>query len=93
MILLGLDHTDKSGVLNGTAPQPVTNKTLTKSIGRALHRPSFMPTPRLMLRLMLGEVANVITTGQRVLPQRAIEWGYNFRFPEVDGALGDVLGG
>ena len=50
-----------------------------------------MPTPTFGLRLMLGEVADVITTGQRVLPRKAFELGYAFRFPEIDGALADAL--
>jgi hypothetical protein len=69
----------------------VTNRKFSNSLGRALHRPSFMKTPRFMLRLALGEVANVITTGQRVLPKRALELGYAFKFPDIDGAIRNVL--
>jgi uncharacterized protein len=92
LILLGLDNPHASGPMNGTAPNPVTNKQLARALGRALHRPSFMPTPKFALRLMLGEVAGLVTTGQRVLPRKALEWGYTFKFPEIDGALRDVLG-
>jgi uncharacterized protein (TIGR01777 family) len=91
LILLGLDNPRASGPMNGTAPNPVTNKELAKALGRALHRPSFMPTPRLALRVLLGEVAGLVTTGQRVLPRKALEWGYSFKFPEIDAALRDVL--
>lgn len=91
LILLALDRRETAGVLNGTAPKPVTNKELARAIGRAMHRPSFMPTPRFALRVMLGEVANLVTTGQRVLPRRGLEFGYAFRFPEIDAALRDIL--
>lgn len=91
LFLLGLDHSQASGPLNGTAPSPVTNKAFAQSLGRALGRPSFMPTPTFMLRLMLGEVADVVTTGQRVMPRRPLELGYVFKFPDIDGALRDVL--
>ena len=50
-----------------------------------------MPTPGFMLRVMLGQVASVVTTGQRVLPRKALSLGYAFKFPEVDAALADVL--
>lgn len=92
LILLALDKPEATGILNGTAPNPVTNKGLAKALGRALHRPSFMPTPKFALRLMLGQVANLVTTGQRVLPRRAVEWGYQFKYPDIDAALKDVCG-
>src|SRR5262249_48902305 len=92
LILLALDDNRATGPLNGTAPQPVTNKEFAKALGRALHRPSFLPTPKLALRLMLGKVASLVTTGQRVLPRRALALGYSFKFADVDAALKDILG-
>jgi uncharacterized protein (TIGR01777 family) len=91
IFLLALENADAAGPINGTAPQPVTNRDFSKALGRALGRPSFMPTPGFGLRLMLGEVAEVITTGQRVLPRRAAALGYSFQFPTIDAALADVL--
>ena len=91
VFLLALDHSDASGPINGTAPHPVTNKDFARSLGRALHRPSFIPTPSIALRLMLGEVADVVTTGQRVLPKAAERLGYTFRFPHLEGALADLV--
>jgi uncharacterized protein (TIGR01777 family) len=91
VILLALDNEQAAGPMNGTAPNPVTNREMAKALGRVLHRPSFMKAPRFMLRLMLGEVADIITTGQRVLPRRALSLGYSFKFPEIEGALRDVL--
>jgi uncharacterized protein (TIGR01777 family) len=91
LILLALDSPEVRGPLNGTAPNPVTNKEFSRALGRALHRPSFLRTPKFMLRAMLGEVASVVTTGQRVVPKKALGLGYQFRFPGIDQALADVL--
>jgi uncharacterized protein (TIGR01777 family) len=91
ILLLPLDNRTACGPLNGTAPAPVTNKEFGHALGRALCRPSFMPTPGFALRLMLGEVAEIITTGQRVLPKRPQALGYQFKFPHIDAALADVL--
>jgi uncharacterized protein (TIGR01777 family) len=91
LILLALDDARGSGPLNGTAPNPVSNKAFSKALGRALGRPSFLPMPKLMLRLMLGQVASVVSTGQRVVPRKSLELGYAFKFPEIDAAMKDVL--
>jgi uncharacterized protein len=92
LILLALDHAQAQGPINTTAPQPVTNHEFARELGHVIHRPSFIPTPGFALRVMLGESAYVITTGQRVVPRRAQELGYTFRFPELQGALRDLLG-
>jgi uncharacterized protein len=91
IFLLALDKPSAAGPINGTAPNPVTNKDFSQALGQALHRPSFLPTPVFALRLMLGEVAEVVTTGQRVIPKRARELGYNFQFANVGAALSDLL--
>jgi uncharacterized protein (TIGR01777 family) len=91
IFLMALDNTSASGPINGTAPNPVTNKEFSQTFGQALHRPSFLPTPPFALRLMLGEVADVVTTGQRVIPRRALELGYTFRFASAGPALADIL--
>lgn len=93
ILLLALDDIRATGPFNGTAPQPVTNKEFSTALGRALHRPSFLPTPALALRVALGEVANIITKGQRVLPKRALELGYKFRFEKIDEALTEIFAG
>src|SRR5262249_4132071 len=93
LLLLALDNVQAAGPLNATAPSPVTNKQFSKALGRALHRPSFLRTPKFALRIMLGQVSAVITTGQRVLPSKALSLGYGFQFPEIEGALRDVLSG
>jgi uncharacterized protein (TIGR01777 family) len=81
-----------SGPVNLTAPHPVRNRELAKALGRALHRPSFMPAPEFMLRLALGEFADTLLTGQQVLPKRLLDAGFEFNFPTIEKALADLLG-
>ncbi len=76
-----------NGPVNAVAPSPVTMKQFCAALGRVLRRPSWLPVPEPALRLTLGELASVLTTGQRVLPGVAQQGGFRFRFPEVDGAL------
>ncbi len=92
LILWALDGSGVEGPLNATAPAPVRNRELAKALGRVLHRPSAIPVPVAALKLTLGELASVVTTGQRVLPRKAVDGGYAFRFPEVEGALRELVG-
>jgi len=91
LFLLALDRTEVTGPLNGTAPNPVTNRAFSRALGAALHRPSFLPTPAFGLRILLGQVAQVVATGQRVLPKVALQMGYQFKFPTIDAALANIL--
>jgi uncharacterized protein (TIGR01777 family) len=91
LLLFALDNAAAQGPINATAPNPVTNKEFARALGRALHRPAFLPTPGFGLRLMVGEVADVVLTGQRVIPRRALQLGHVFRFPTLDAALADIL--
>ena len=79
------------GAFNGTAPNPVDNRKFTRELGRALHRPAILPAPAPALRLLLGEAAQVLLEGQRVLPLRALALGFRFRFETVDGALRAIV--
>ncbi len=79
-----------SGPLNVTAPEPVTNRQFTKALGRTLGRPALMPAPAFALRIMLGEMAEIILGGQRVLPAKARELGFEFRYPSLEPALGAI---
>jgi uncharacterized protein len=92
LFLLALERAEAAGPINGTAPSPVTNRDFATALGHALHRPSFMPTPPFALRVMLGEVAGVVSTGQRVLPQRALALGFSHKYPTVDAALTQIVG-
>jgi uncharacterized protein (TIGR01777 family) len=79
------------GPFNGTAPHPVTMRTLAKTLGGVLHRPAVLPVPGPVLRLALGEGAETLLTGQRVLPARTQEADFTFAFPELEPALRDLL--
>ena len=83
---------DAAGPINATAPHPVTNRQFAKALGSALKRPALLPTPRFALRLVLGEFAHSIVTGQRVIPARALAGGYHFRYPELDIAFRGLFG-
>ena len=91
-LVFALDHVEFVGPINATAPNPVTNKDFSTALGKVLGRPSFLPTPGFALRIMLGEVSQVITQGQRVLPRKALAAGYAFKFTDVEAALRDLLG-
>ena len=80
-----------SGPVNGTAPEPVTNRELSRALGRALHRPALLPVPAAALTLLYGEMAQIVTTGARVLPAKPLVLGYEFRHPHLDEALGAAL--
>jgi hypothetical protein len=79
------------GPFNLTAPEPLTNRDFSRELGRALRRPSFAPAPGFVLKLVLGEMAEMLLTGQRVLPRRLLAAGYTFRFPTAAAALADLL--
>ncbi len=81
-----------SGPVNATAPHPVTNRHLAKALGHAMHRPSLMPAPGFALKIVVGEFADSILTGQRVLPARAQKDGYHFRYPEIEQAFRGIFG-
>jgi uncharacterized protein (TIGR01777 family) len=77
-----------TGALNATAPNPVTNAEFARALGRAMHRPAFMPAPAFALRLMLGEMADsLLLTGQRVIPAKATQSGFTFKYAQLDDAL------
>ena len=91
LLLWALEDAAVAGPLNATAPNPALNRDLARTIGRVLHRPSALPVPELGLRLLFGELSSVLTTGQRVLPKKAADLGFRFRFPELEPALRDLL--
>lgn len=91
MILAAIEQDSWSGPVNATAPDPVTNGELSRALGRALHRPALLPVPAAALHLLYGEMAQIVTTGQRVLPAKALVLGYEFRHPELAEALRSAL--
>lgn len=81
-----------AGVFNATAPTPVTNAELSRAIGRAIHRPSWIPVPPLALKIIVGPMANdALLRGQRVLPKRALEMGFRFQYPDIGPALENAV--
>jgi hypothetical protein len=81
-----------SGPVNATAPHPVTNRHLSRALGHAMRRPSLIPAPGFALKIALGEFADSVLTGQRVLPARAQKDGYHFRYPEIEQAFRGIFG-
>jgi uncharacterized protein (TIGR01777 family) len=90
--LAALDGPDWSGPVNAAAPTPVTNKEFSRALGRVLRRPAFAPVPALAIKALYGEMSEIVTKGQRVVPERALELGYTFAQPALEPALRDALG-
>jgi uncharacterized protein (TIGR01777 family) len=91
IVLAAIDSEQWRGPVNATAPQPQRNRDFSKALGRALHRPSLVPVPGAMLGLLYGEMAEIVTTGARVMPAKALVLGYEFRYPQLDSALRAAL--
>jgi hypothetical protein len=87
LIEWSLAHDQVAGPVNAVAPEAVTMNQLCKVLGKVLHRPSWLPVPAFALRLVFGELASFMTTGQRVTPKVALDGGYQFRYPRLDAAL------
>jgi uncharacterized protein len=86
-----LHHSEITGPLNLCAPNPVSNRELTKTIGQTMNRPSLIPMPEIVLRGLLGEVADTVLLGQYAVPKRLQDAGFAFKFPTIDDALRDLL--
>lgn len=87
-----VDTPGVTGPLNVTAPHPVTNAVFTRALGRAMHRPAFLPAPTFAIRIALGEMADAILASQRALPGVPLAHGYHFRYPEIDMAFRGIFG-
>jgi uncharacterized protein len=92
IVLASIDEQQWQGAINATAPEPQRNGDFSKALGRALRRPSFLPVPGAALELLYGEMAEIVTSGARVLPAKALVLGYRFRHPKLDAALRAALG-
>lgn len=86
-----LQHGEISGAVNLCSPEPVRNSELGKAIEKVMHRPSFMPAPGFMIRLMLGEFSSVVLKGQRVIPRRLLDAGFKFQYPYIEDALKSII--
>ena len=92
ILLWALDNEAARGPINATAPNPVTNKDFSKQLGKALNRPAIAPIPGFAIKAIRGpEFGQVLTEGQRVYPRNATENGYEFKQPELEGALANLL--
>jgi uncharacterized protein len=93
LVRWGIATAALSGPVNVTAPHPVTNAEFAQRLGRAMHRPSLLPTPTLALRLLLGEMADgLLLSGQRAVPARALAADFVFRYPRLEAAMSNLFG-
>jgi NAD dependent epimerase/dehydratase family enzyme len=87
-----LTHHDIEGPVNASAPEPVTNRAFSRALGRSLHRPDWLPVPRLALKILLGELADTaLLSGQRAVPARALASGFTFAHPLIGEALSAIF--
>lgn len=91
ILIMALEDERVSGPINATAPDPQTNRDFAKTLGRVMGRPAWLPVPGFALKLMLGEMADMITTGQRVIPKKALELGYRFKYPTSEQAIQQIV--
>ena len=93
--LMGMYHHiikhNLTGTYNATSPNPVSNYTFTKALGKVLHRPTILPIPEFALRIMYGEAALVLTGSKEIYPQSMLEAGYIFKYPQIEVALDDII--
>jgi uncharacterized protein (TIGR01777 family) len=92
MMIAALEDERWSGPVNATAPVPLPNRDFSRALGRVLGRPSLLPVPGLALRALYGEMSEIVTTGARVVPAKALVLGYSFRHPELEEALRAAIG-
>jgi uncharacterized protein (TIGR01777 family) len=85
--LNAIDDAAWEGPVNATAPEPVTNKEFSRALGRALHRPAFAPIPEFAIRTLYGDMAEIVTEGQRAVPRRTLAFGYEFQYTDLEAAL------
>jgi NAD dependent epimerase/dehydratase family enzyme len=88
-----LETESASGPFNLTAPNPVTGRDFGKALGKAMGKPSYLPVPAFAMDLAFGEVTTVVLAGQRAVPKKLKELGFNFTFDDVEKALLDLLNG
>ena len=92
LYLFLMEQEEIAGPVNCTAPYPVRNRELTKALGEALGKPTFMPAvPGFVMKIVMGEFGSMLLKGQRVMPKILLEKGFHFRFPKIKEALNDLL--
>jgi uncharacterized protein (TIGR01777 family) len=91
LYLAALDEPAWTGAVNATAPDPPTNKEFSRALGRALRRPALAPVPGFAVRLLYGEMADIVVTGRRAVPERPQALGFAYAHPQLDEALRSAL--
>jgi len=91
MVIFILDNPALKGPINATAPDPVTNRRFARTLGKVLGRRCWLPVPKGLLRLALGQIATIVVHGQRVLPAKALAAGYRFHHANLLDALEQIL--
>jgi uncharacterized protein (TIGR01777 family) len=91
MIAVAIGDETYVGPINGSAPNPVTFRDFASALGQSLGRPAFLPVPKFALKLLFGQASSVLLDSQRVVPERALAQGFEFRFPDLKSALSDLL--
>jgi uncharacterized protein (TIGR01777 family) len=91
VIQYALDNSSVMGPLNVAAPESVTNEEFCRALGKAMRRPCWARVPAFVLRAALGEMADMLLTGQKVVPEKLLKNGYRFRYPHLDDAFADIL--
>ncbi len=90
-VLFALKNANVKGPVNATAPKPLTQREFSSALGRALGKPSWAPVPAFILKLGLGEMSDMLVTGQKVVPDQLTRTGFAFKFPDADSALADIF--
>jgi uncharacterized protein (TIGR01777 family) len=91
LMLAALQDERWSGPINATAPEPLPNRDFSRVLGKVLHRPSLLPVPGAALRVLYGEMAEIVTSGARVVPAKPLVLGYEFRHPQLEEALSSAI--
>ena len=91
LIIFCLDQEQMKGAVNAVSPLPVTNKAFSMVLAQVLSRPCLLPVPAFALKLLMGEMSEMLLTGQRVIPKKADEGGFSYQFPEIRSALENIL--
>jgi len=87
-----MQRQDLRGPVNMVTPEQITNREFAKKMGKALHRPSFFIIPRWILYLMKGKASQILTKGSKVYPEKLMKYGYQFKYPDADSALKNLIG-
>ena len=90
-MLFVFDNKAVSGPLNFTAPGSIRNADLVKAIAAVLHRPSFMPAPAFLIKILLGEFGTSLLASQRVMPERLLKYGFSFKYPDINSAVSNIV--